>query len=351
MGVVFRDTEACPPARIFASVAQYWCALFALYSHFRENFMQPKQMLISYFTCFTQTIGAIAAALLFFCSSVTHAQTSLPPKSGYADLLKTTAASDWRALDEANTLYLELPKGRVVIELSEGFAPKHAANIKALVREKYFDGLAIIRVQENYVVQWGDPTDKKQIKTAATKLDPEFSAPISEKTAFARLPDLDGYAKEVGFAQGFHAGRDPVAKTTWLAHCYASVGVGRGTEIDSGSGSQLYVVIGHAPRHLDRNIALIGRVVQGMSLLTVLPRGTGALGFYEKETERTPIKSVRIAADLPVAERTKLEIIRTDTPMFSALVEALRNRGGDWFKVPAGHVELCNVPIAVREVK
>ena len=119
--------------------------------------------------------------------------------------------------------------------------------------------------------------------------------------------------------------------------------------MNSGGGTELYVVTGHAPRHLDRNIALVGRVVQGMSLLTVLPRGTKEMGFYEKPEQNVPIKSMRVAADVPAAERSNLEMIRTDTPRFKAMVEALRNRGGEWYKVPAGHIELCNMPIAVRE--
>jgi peptidylprolyl isomerase len=135
---------------------------------------------------------------------------------------------------------------------------------------------------------------------------------------------------------------------TWLAHCYAMVGAGRGNEIDSGTGAELYVVTGHAPRQLDRNIALVGRVIQGMELLSVLPRGTGPLGFYEQPAQRVPIVSVRIAADVPAAERAGLELMRTDTASFAALVEARRNRQDDWYKVPAGHIDLCNVPIPVR---
>ena len=92
----------------------------------------------------------------------------------------------------------------------------------------------------------------------------------------------------------------------------------------------------------------MGRVVQGMELLSTLPRGTGPLGFYEQPEQYVPIRSVRLAADVPAAERSRLEVIRTDTPTFAALVESRRNRRDDWYKVPAGHVELCNVPIVVR---
>jgi peptidylprolyl isomerase len=126
------------------------------------------------------------------------------------------------------------------------------------------------------------------------------------------------------------------------------VGAGRANEVDSGTGAELYVVTGHAPRQLDRNIALVGRVVQGIELLSILPRGTGALGFYEQPAQRVPIVSVRMAADVPEAERTRIELMRTDTPTFTALVEARRNRQDDWYKLPAGYIDVCNVPIPVR---
>jgi len=276
-----------------------------------------------------------------------------------SDVLAASKPQDWHALDPQNTLYLEVATGRVVIELAPLFAPKHVANIKALVREKYFAGRAFLRSQDNYVVQWGDPhadaraEDKdhpRSVGNAQRTLKAEFTIPQSKDLPFTRLPDVDGYAPDVGFSGYFWAARDPKRNDAWLTHCYGALGVGRDLDADSGGGTELYVVIGNAPRHLDRNITLAGRVVQGMELLSVLPRGTGPLGFYEKPEQRVPIKSIRIAADLPAAERTNLEVLRTDTPTFAALVESRRNRHDDWFKVPSGYVELCNVPIPVRAV-
>jgi peptidylprolyl isomerase len=265
-----------------------------------------------------------------------------------AEVLAASKASDWRPLDPANTLYVQLATGRVVVELAPQFAPLHVANILKLARQGYYDGLPIIRSQDNYVVQWGDPDGKRSLGAASPTLPPEFTVAWTPAIPFTRLPDVDGYAPEVGFSNSFPAGRDPRGGQAWLAHCYAMVGVGRGNEVDSGSGAELYVVNGHAPRHLDRNIAVVGRVVQGMELLSTLPRGTGPLGFYEKPEQYVPIRSIRVAADVPVAERARLEVIRTDTPTFAALVESRRNRHDDWYKVPAGHIELCNVPIVVR---
>jgi peptidylprolyl isomerase len=271
-----------------------------------------------------------------------------------ADVLAKSQASDWREPATENTLYMELEKGRVVIEMAPEFAPKHVANVKALVRENYFDGLSILRVQDNYVAQWGDPNAEKnperarKIKNAKRTLGPEFEREIDSKMEFTRLADGDLYAPEVGHWRGMPVARDPKSGKMWLAHCYGMVGAGRDVAPDSGGGAELYAVIGHAPRHLDRNVTLIGKVIQGMELLSALPRGRAAMGFYEKPEQFVTIKSVRVAADLPAEQRTKIEVLRTDTPLFQQLVEVRRNRRDEWYVRPAGKIEIGNVPVPVR---
>jgi len=270
-----------------------------------------------------------------------------------AEVLAASQPGDWRALDPENTLYLELASGRVVIELAPAFAPKHVANVKALAREHYFDGLAILRAQDNYVVQWGDPNAEnpalaRKIEHAQKTLPAEFDRALDRKLLFTRLPDGDVYAPEVGFSDGFPVARDKHSGRMWLVHSYGMVGSGRDNAPDSGGGTELFAVIGQAPRHLDRHDTLIGRVVQGMELLSTLPRGQGNMGFYEKAEQRVPIKSVRVAADVPVSERTDLEILRTDTQTFQQVIEARRNRREEWFQVPAGKIEIVNVPLPVR---
>jgi len=295
---------------------------------------------------------AVAALLLGALALPAGAEDRAPvePPAGrtMAEVLAAAAPADWRPLDAGHTLYLELDSGRVVIELAPRFAPEHAANILRLARQGYYDGLAIVRSQDNFVVQWGDPEGKRPLGEARATLPPEFTVPLAASLPFTPLPDGDGYAPEVGFSDGFPAARDRQAGQAWLAHCYAMVGAGRGNEVDSGSGAEVYVVIGHAPRQLDRNIALVGRVVQGMERLATLPRGSGPLGFYEQPAQHVPIRRVRVAADVPESERSRLEVLRTDTATFAALVEARRNRRDEWYKVPAGHIDLCNVPIPVR---
>ena len=85
-----------------------------------------------------------------------------------------------------------------------------------------------------------------------------------------------------------------------------------------------------------------------MELLSSLPRGHGPLGFYLKDGPRVAIQSIRVAADVPPGERSRLEVMRTDTATFQELIESRRNRRDSWYKVPAGRVDVCNVPLPVR---
>lgn len=265
-----------------------------------------------------------------------------------AEVLATTSDDDWRKPRDQDLLVMQLPAGRVVFELAPGFAPRHVENILTLVSERWFDGLSINRVQDNFVVQWGDAERSKSLGSAASSLTPEFTRPWSPDLQWVPLPEGDGFAAQAGWSAGFPAARDPQAGLIWLAHCYGAVGVGRDTAADSGSGAELYVVIGHAPRQLDRNVTVVGRVLQGMELLSSLPRGEGPLGFYETPTQRIPILSLTQASRLPPAERPDLEVLRTDARVFALLTEARRNRRDDWYLRPAGFVDLCNVPIPVR---
>jgi peptidylprolyl isomerase len=296
----------------------------------------------------------LLAAVVGLMLACAQAAAAAPAPKTMAEVLAAASAADWRVPDPESTLYVDLAGGRVVIELAPTFAPAHVAQIRALARAGWYDGIPIVRVQENYVVQWGDPaadTDaRRDTGDIPRHIAAEFARPVRGLPTFTRLPDGDVYAREVGFVEGFPAARDRRRAKAWLAHCYGMVGAGRGDTADSGGGTELYVVIGHAPRHLDRNVTLVGRVLRGMELLTTLPRGSGPLGFHTDAAAHVPLARVRVAADLPPAERVPLEVLRTDTATFRDLVAARRERREPWFIEPTGRIELCNVPLPVRDV-
>ena len=296
--------------------------------------------------------GADGNALFPSSGLLTTPRVSAPPGTAPA-IIEAAVASEWRSLEPDNSLYLELSTGRVVFELASQFAPLHVANIRTLVRERFFDGLSINRVQDNFVAQWGDPNDPptRSLGTAAHSLAPEFTRDWSKTLPFTALPDHDGFAAAVGFSSEFPVAGDRPGGQIGIAHCYGVLGVGRDTPVESGSGAELYVVIGHAPRQLDRNVAVVGRVVEGIEKLSTLARGTGPLGFYTDAAQRVPIRSLRIGSELPVSERVDLQILRTDSESFALLVEARRNRRDDWYKHPAGYIDLCSVPLPVRKVQ
>jgi peptidylprolyl isomerase len=264
------------------------------------------------------------------------------------------------------------------------------SNIRELARAHWYDGIAVVRVQDNYVAQWGDPggEDPKLAKalpanlatmteqqyemgaensevatvvafaeaSAAAKVALDAAAQAAaeetgagEGNASAVMPFRgDAYADYVLFHGGWPLGADLNAKKAWPIHCYGYVGVGRGMSPDAGSGAELYAVIGHAPRHLDRNIAVVGRVIEGIEHLSSLPRGTGQLGFYETAGERTPILSVRLASDLQAADRPRFQFLSTDSDAFANYAEARANRRDPFFIVPAGGADICNITVPIR---
>ena len=262
-------------------------------------------------------LALLAITLSLVVAAPASAQDASKTKLRTAkQIIDDAPATAWRTLDPANTLYMELDTGRVIIELATGFAPEHVANIKAMATGGFWDGLSIYRSQDNFVVQFGDPDaeDKAKAKAlpAGTRqhLPAEFTRSATG-IAFDRLRDVDGWAPQVGFIDGFPTARDPDADKAWLTHCYGMLGAGRNDEPDSSIGAELYVVIGQAPRALDRQLSAVGRVVKGM-------------------------------------ERTPLQLLRTDSKDFIDATEARRNRVDDFYKIPAGHIDLCNVPLPVR---
>lgn len=264
------------------------------------------------------------------------------PVPSPADIVSAAPTDDWEEIPADDVLVMTLTGGSTVtIQLVRDFAPVHVANIRKLVAAHFWDGTTVNRVQENYVVQWGDASEKKplpaDLQVARAK---DYTRPLAGLD-FQPLPYRDAYAIRVGHSHGWPVASD--GKQAWLPHCFGMIGVGRNLAPDTGSGAELYVVNGHAPRHLDRNIAVVGRVLDGIGALTTLPRGTASLGFYEKPEQRTGIMSIRIEAT------QRWQMMRTGSASFAALTSARANRRDPFFNVPAGGADICNEPVPIRK--
>jgi peptidylprolyl isomerase len=271
-----------------------------------------------------------------------------PPKTP-TEIVAAAPASAWKTISPDDLLVVQMRDGRrVVIQLAPLFAPVHVANIRLLARAGWWDNSAIYRVQDNYVVQWGKNESEDPFPAGVVARPPaEYARPL-KGLKVQPLGYPDAYAPRAGFAAGWPIGYDPRRGTANLAHCYGYVGVGRGLSPDTGTGGELYAVIGHSPRHLDRNIAVVGRVVSGIEALSSLPRGTEALGFYKERSQDVPVAWARPARDFPSAERPSFQYLDTGSAAFAAYVRARANRKDDFFIRPAGGVDLCNAPVPVR---
>jgi peptidylprolyl isomerase len=267
------------------------------------------------------------------------------------ETVKAAPADAWRTIAPENLLVMELKEGgRVVIELAPAFAPIHVANIRAYAKGGWWNGSAVYRVQDNYVAQWGNGDAKVALPAGVV---PKPPAEYHRDMAGLKIRPLgypDSYARIVGHADSWPIGYDPEEGRAWLTHCYGAVGVGRDLAPDTGTGGELYAIIGHAPRHLDLNIAVVGRVVEGMALLSARPRGTEALGFYKDAASHIGIARARLASDMPANERPAYEVLRSDSLSFSQYVTGRANRGGDFFNRPAGGVDICNAAVPVRKI-
>ncbi|MGE5561878.1 MAG: peptidylprolyl isomerase [Bacillota bacterium] len=266
------------------------------------------------------------------------------------DIVAEAPASAWKTIPADDLMVMDLADGgRVVIQLAPAFAPVHVANIKALARGNYWDGATVYRVQDNYVAQWGlNESDKPWPAGVTAKPPAEYTRPL-KGLKVTPLGSPDPYAPGAGFVDGWPVAYSAKAGWADLAHCYASVGVGRDLSPDTGTGGELYAVIGHAPRQLDRVIALVGRVVDGIDRLSSLPRGTEALGFYKDKAQYVPIARIRLASEMPAAERPAYEYMDTASPSFARYLHVRANRHDDFYIRPAGGVDLCNVQVPVRK--
>jgi len=267
-----------------------------------------------------------------------------------SDVVAGAPANAWKTIPADDLMVMDLAKGgRIVIQLAPAFAPVHVANIKALARGGYWDGATVYRVQDNYVAQWGLNESDRPWPTGVTPKPPAEYTRALKGLTITPLGSPDPYAPGAGFADGWPVAYNAKAGWADLVHCYGTVGVGRDLSPDTGTGGELYAVIGHGPRQLDRVIAIVGRVVEGIDRLSTLPRGTEALGFYKDKAQYVPIASIRLASEIPAAHRPSYEVMDTASATFARYLKIRANRHDDFYIRPAGGVDLCNVQVPVRK--
>lgn len=331
---------------------------------------------------------ATTSPVLAQASAAIAAGRAAPSPLAPSEIVAAAPAADWRPIAAGDLLVMTLAPDahgaarRVVIQLMPPpFSQGWVGNIRKLAAAHWWDGLSVNRVQDNYVAQWGDADAEDKAKAralpAGLAVVPESKYKVQLTSELIKPSNLrlqrswstrDAYAGFAIFNNGWATATDPEGEplvvvnektgqrtpapkiqSFWPIHCYGMVGVGRNLSPDTGSGAELYTVIGHAPRHLDRNIALVGRVIEGIEHLSSLPRGTEALGFYKTAAERTPIVSIRLGNE--VADLPRYEYLSTESGSFAKYADARANRRDPFFIRPAGGADICNIPVPVRRVR
>ncbi|WP_343613775.1 peptidylprolyl isomerase [Novosphingobium sp.] len=311
-----------------------------------------------------------------------QAAPAAPPPAAKAlsagDIVKAAPAGDWVAIAPQDLLVMALApdaKGhprQVVIQLIPApFSQGWVGNLRKLAAAHWWDGLSVYRVQDNWVAQWGDgdnedkvkarplPADLAKVDEREYELHGSVRKVCDQDNCIAGVEPMDwwsqslrfdpylfeGGAGQVGFGKGWPMGTN--ARTSWPIHCYGTVGVARDLSPDTGSGAELYAVIGQPPRMLDRNIAVVGRVIEGIEHLSSLPRAPGN-GVYKDTADRTPILSIRLASDLPAEQQPHFEYLSTQSASFARYADLRAHRHDDFIKVAATSADICSIPMPIR---
>jgi peptidylprolyl isomerase len=269
--------------------------------------------------------------------------------TGFSQAQSAAAEQQWRTLSPENTLIMETESGRIIFELAQAFSPQHVKHIKELVRSNFYNGLSFYRVIDGFVVQGGDMEGLRKIPLAQKTMKAEFERDLKKDLSFTLVQSPDLLAEQTGFVDGFAVGRSTSEKKEWLLTCPGVVNLARSEDPNSGT-TDFAIMIGQAPRHLDRNMSIWGRIIDGMEHLNLIKRGDKKQGGVIKDmTERSKIVKMTIAADLPKAEQPIIQIENTNTSEFKEKVANRRKRAADFFFHKGnGNLDICYIKPDVK---
>jgi peptidylprolyl isomerase len=276
-------------------------------------------------------------------------------------LAADVSPAEWRDVDPGNLVLIETKYGETVLELYPAFAPNAVQRFKDLIRAHFYDGKSFYRVIEGFVAQGGigegtQATGGAKADDARLKqwppLKPEFDRSVGDDIPFTKVDNADLFAPEIGHANGFPVGRDPKEGREWIIHCPGTLAFARDNDADTAS-TEFYIVIGQAPRRLDRNLTAFGRVLAGMAYLQKLHRGNRNVdnGVISDVRARDRINSVRIAADLPPARQPHYQVMDTGSAAFAKWKsDRINPAPGFYVRQPPPILDIClaSVPTRVR---
>jgi len=265
----------------------------------------------------------LAAGAALACSAAFAQKTPVNPIVEAGRIVREAGDDAWRTVEAENLLMMELPAGPIFIEMRPDIAPRHVEQIKTLTRQGFYDGLNFHRVIEGFVAQGGDPKGDGTGGSSLPNIPPEFTMDTRSAPEFTVL-GRDRVASRVGMIDGLLVAADPESLRSmladkrvelWGAHCAGAMSMARATEPDSAN-SQFFLVVGDARASLDRRYSVWGMVVDGIENARRIERG-------EPPRRPTPILRMRVVADIPQAERPKIEVLRSESEAFQDYVKTM----------------------------
>ncbi len=278
-------------------------------------------------------LRAASAALLIAAAPPAPAPT--PPAAAAPE----PAAGDFRPVPPERLLVVDTNRGRIVAELSPEAAPKHVAQVGALAHQHFYDGLTFFRVIDEFMAQTGDPENTGKGGSKLPDLPAEFSwrrgaegfsavaSPAGMESGFYGA--LPAYSQPSGMLDMTKDGK----VTAWAAYCPGVLGMARDTNPDSAN-SQFFFMRRPYPS-LEKKYTAFGRVLVGEDVVRAIKAGEPVADPQDRMTR------VRLASDLPPAERPKVSREDPSSPAFRAEVERVRAAKGADFSI-------CDVEPRVR---
>ena len=251
-----------------------------------------------------------------------------------AVLAMGAAQADWRALDPDDTLMIETTRGVIIVEMRPDLAPLAVARVKQLAREGFYDGLLFHRVVDRFVDQTGNPNNRDGGTSGHPDLPPEFMTRLRPADIVPAAQASDGLSGFLGAtpvaAEAVARRRDDGTIRVWGAYCPGVAGMGR--QADEGSANSEVFFMREAARRLDRAYTVWGTAVEGLDVIRAM-----AVGEPPADPDR--MIRVRVAADLPQAERPNIEVM-SGRALEARIAAVRRARGADF--------TVCDMSLATR---
>ncbi|NJC41850.1 peptidylprolyl isomerase [Brevundimonas alba] len=290
-------------------------------------------------------LAAAIAAMLLAAPVLAQDAGGTPPPPPPPTPETTIAATEWRAVPAENLLVIDTTKGRILLELMPEVAPLHVERIKLLARRGFYDNIPWHRVIDTFMAQTGDPLGNGEGQSPFPDLKAEFTFRRDAAMPFAAAAEPAG--ARVGYLHSLPIQTQPDAVFAtsgdgkvhgWGLYCPGVAGMARDEGNDTAN-SQFFIMRQAYPA-LDKRYTIWGMTVGGLDVVRALQVGDGENGMMAS-AQPDRMTRVRVAADIPEAERPAVEVLAPGTPRFRALIEEARTaRGADF--------SACDVTLPVQ---